>query len=99
MSRHHIQLPPIIYVPPPKPKKIEKRRSRTQIQSDGSINDTDDIADIDKLIALGQSSSANKPLLGDFSPIDGTERKTKRALGLLSEGSLKLMLLIQEKFK
>lgn len=96
MSRHHIQLPPIIYVPPPKPKKIEKRRSRTQIQSDGSINDTDDIADIDKLIALGQSSHVNKPLLGDFSPIDGTERKPKRALGLLSEGSLKLMLLIQE---
>ena len=101
MSRHHVHLPPIIYVPQPKPKKIERRRSlrRIQIRSDGSIKDTDGAAEIDEKIGLGQPTSANKPILGNFSPIDGSERKPKSTSGLLSEGTLKEMLLVQEKFK
>ena len=99
MSRHHIQLPPIIYVTPPKPKKLERRRSlrRIQFRSDGSIKDTDDAAEIDEKIGLGQPASANNPLPDNLSPIDGSERKAKLTSGPLSQGTLKEMLLVQEK--
>jgi hypothetical protein len=99
MSRHHIQLPPIIYVTPPKPKKLERRRSlrRIQFRSDGSIKDTDEAAEIDEKIGLGQPASANNPLPDNLSPIDGSERKPKSTSGLLSQGTLKEMLLVQEK--
>ena|SRR5665213_1791478 len=101
MSRHHIQLPPIIYVPQPKPKKIERRRSLRpfQIRSDGSIKDADDVAETDDNIGLGQAVSANKSLSDNLSPIDESERKPKSKFGLLSESTLKVMLLVQEKFK
>jgi hypothetical protein len=99
MSRHHIQLPPIIYVPLPKPKKIDKRRRRTQIQSDSSIKDANDASPIVDMIGLGHSPSAYNPLPREYSPIDGSERKPNQQSGLLSEGTLKTMLLVQEKFK
>jgi hypothetical protein len=99
MSRHHIQLPPINYAPLPKPKKIDKRRRRTQIQSDNSIKDTGDASPIDDMIGLGHSPSAYAPLQSEYSPIDGSERRPKQQSGLLSEGTLKTMLLVQEKFK
>jgi hypothetical protein len=99
MSRHHIQLPPITYLPLPKPKKIEKRRRRTQIQSDSSIKDTDDASPIANMIGLGPSPSAYNALPSEYSPIDGSERRPKQRSGLLSEGTLKTMLLVQEKFK
>jgi hypothetical protein len=100
MSRHHVQLPPITYVPQPKPKKIERRRSLRgfQIRSDGSIKDADDTAEIDEKLGL-PSTSANKPLQNNFSPIDGSERKPKSTSGLLSQSTLKVMILVQEKFK
>ncbi len=98
MSRHHMQLPPIIYVPQAKPKKIERRRSH-KIRSDSSIKDTDDVAEIDEKNGLGQPASADKLLLGNLSPINGSERKPKSTSGLLSEGTLKEMLLVQERFK
>ena len=99
MSRHHIQLPPITYVTPPTPKKLERRRSLRQIQvrSDGSIKDTDDAAEIDETIGLGQPASANNPLPDNPSPIDGSDRKSKSTSGWLSQGTLKEMLLVQEK--
>jgi hypothetical protein len=100
MSRHHIQLPPIIYMPPPKPKKLERRKklNRIQFRSAGSIKDTDDAAEIDE-IELGQSTSANNPLPDNLHPIDGSERKTNSTSGLLSQGTLREMLLVQEKAK
>ena len=99
MSRHHIQLPPIIYVPQPKPKKIERRRSLRsfQIRSDSSIKNTEDPAEVDEKIGLGQS--ANKPPVDNFSSTDESERKPTSTSGLLSEGTLKVMLLVQEIFK
>jgi hypothetical protein len=99
MSRHHIQLPPITFVPLPKPKKIDKRRRRTQIQSDSAIKDTEDASPISDMIGLGHASSAYSPLPGEYSPIDGSERRPKQQSGLLSEATLKTMLLVQEKFK
>jgi hypothetical protein len=99
MSRHHIQLPPVAYVPLPKPKKIDKRRRQTQIQSDSAIKDTDDASPVMDMIGLDHASSAYSPLPGEYSPIDGAERRPKQHSGLLSEGTLKTMLLVQEKFK
>ncbi len=101
MSRHHIQLPPIIYIPQPKPKKLERRRSLRvyHIRTDGSIKDVNDAAEIDENFGLGQPPPANNPLAGNLSAIDGSERKPKSTSGLLSEGPLKEMLLVQEKLK
>src|SRR5476651_1896934 len=99
MSRHHIQLPPIIYIPQPKPKKIERRRTLRsfQIRSDSSIKNAEDPAEVDEKIGLGQS--VNKPPVDNFSSTDESERKPKSTSGLLSEGTLKVMLLVQEIFK
>jgi hypothetical protein len=99
MSRHHIQLPPIAYVPLPKPKKIDKRRRRGQIESDSAIKDTDDASPIADIIGLGHAPSSYNSLPGENSPIDGSERRPQQQPGLLSEGTLKTMLLVQEKFK
>ena len=101
MSRHHIQLPPIIYMTPPKPKKLERRRklNRVQFRSANSIKDTDDAAEIDEKIELGQPASANRPLPDNFYPIDGSERKPNSTPGRLSQGTLREMLLVQEKVK
>src|ERR1700685_3006173 len=99
MSRHHMHLPPITYTPPPKPKKVEKRRRRGQIQPDGSIKDTEDASEIEHAIGLGQppAPSAHKPPPGGFSPVDASARRREEPEGLLSQGTLKEMLLVQEK--
>jgi hypothetical protein len=96
MSRHHIHLPPITYVPVP--KKIEKRRRRGQIQSDGSIEDAADIADIVATTGVGQPrSAANKPSPENFASVDVVERRPDQPSGLLSQATLKAMLQVQEK--
>jgi hypothetical protein len=101
MSHHRIHLPPIIYVALPKPKKSERRRSlrRIQFRPAGSIRDTDDPAEIDEGIGLGQPASEKNPLPGGFSQVDGSERKPKPPPGLISQGTLKELLLVQEKSK
>jgi hypothetical protein len=99
MSRHHIHLPPITYMPPPKPKKIDKRRRRTHIQSDSAIQDTDDASPIADMIGLGQAPSAYNSLSDEYSTIDGAESRPKQQSGLLSAGTLKTLLLVQEKLK
>jgi hypothetical protein len=100
MSRHHIQLPPLVYIPQPKPKKVEKRRRRGQIQADGSIKDAEETSEIDTNNWLSQASSTQgKSNPGDFTPIDGSERRRKQPFGLLSERMLSELLLVQEKLK
>ncbi len=101
MSRHHIQLPPIIYLTPPKPKKLERRRNlhRIKFRSATSVNDTDGSAEIEENIGLGQPTSANNSLPNNFSPIDGSDRKPRPTSGRLSQGTLREMLLVQEKIK
>jgi hypothetical protein len=98
MSRHHIQLPPIAYVPLPKPKKVDKRRRRTEIQSDSAIKDTGDASPVADMIGLGHAPSTYDPLPGEYSPIDDPERRPRQQSGLLSESTLKTMILDQEKF-
>ena len=101
MSRHHIQLPPIIYIAPPKPKKLERRRklNRIQLRSANSIKDTNDVAETYENIELGQPASANNPLPDNLYPIDGSERKPNSTLGRLSQDTLRELLLVQEKVK
>jgi hypothetical protein len=96
MSRHHI-LPPIVYVPQPKPKKIEPRKSRIYMRSVGSIEDSGDVEETHQANGFDRSLPAGqKPALENFTPIEGAERKPPSTTGRLSENTLKAMLLAQE---
>jgi hypothetical protein len=101
MSRHHVQLPPLAYLPPPKPKKLERRKSLSayRIRTGSSVTDTSDAAEIGESFGLGQPAPANDPHPGEFSGIDDSEPKPEQERGLLSQGTLKEMLLVQEKLK
>ena len=93
MSRHHIQ-PPVIYTPPPKPKKIETRKRRIGV---GMLDDVEETADARGAAGMGQAAPASrKPPLPNFTPIEGTERKPQHPRGRLSESTLKAMLEVQE---
>ena len=92
MSKHHT-LPPIIYTPPPKPKKIEKRR-RIGI---GMLSELDEMADTRETSGSGQAAPIfNRPPPQNFPEIEGAERKPQHPPGRLSEGTLKAMLEVQE---
>jgi hypothetical protein len=96
MSRHHT-LPPIVYVPQPKPKKIEPRRSRIQMRSSGSIEDADETGETYQSIGPGRLTLVgNKSPPENFVPIEGSENKPQRPKGMLSENILKVLLLAQE---
>jgi hypothetical protein len=96
MSRHHM-LPPIVYVPQAKPKKIEPRKSRIQMRAAGTVEDADDVEETYQPIGPGESTRVgNKASLDNFSPVEGSERKPQRTPGVLSESTLKVLLLAQE---
>jgi hypothetical protein len=96
MSRHHM-LPPIVYAPPPKPKKIETRKRRIQVGGAGTVDDMDETGETHETTGFGPSRPAgNKPPLQNFSPIEGSERKPQHPKGRLSENTLKVMLEAQE---
>jgi hypothetical protein len=94
-----MHLPPIIYSTPPKPKKLERRRSlrQTASQSAAGIKYTNESAVIDETIGLGQQAPANSLISENLTPIDGSERKPTLSSGRLSQGTLKELLLVQEK--
>ena len=99
MSRHHI-LPPIIYTPPPRPKKIESRKSRIQLRSTGMVRNSDEIDETEETSGLDRPTPvACKPPMDTETPIEGSERKPKSTTGLLDEGTLKVLLLAQEQAK
>jgi hypothetical protein len=92
MSKHHT-LPPIIYTPPPKPKKIEKKR-RVGI---GQLNELNEAADTREASGTGQPMpTANRPLSQNFSEIEGSDRKPQNPGGRLSQGTLSVLLQAQE---
>lgn len=96
MSRHHM-LPPIIYTPPPKPKKIENRKSRIQHRSAGKIRDAADVDEAEATSELGSPAPlSNKASLQAQLPIEGSERKPPSTYGYLSEGTVKALLVTQE---
>jgi hypothetical protein len=90
-------LPPIVQVPQPKPKKIENRKSRIQMRAGGAIADAADIEDINEFTGPGGTNpAANRSPPQNFAAIEGSEEKPRRAMGRLSENTLKVMLLAQE---
>jgi hypothetical protein len=99
MSRHHM-LPPIVYTPQPKPKKIQSRKSRVQSRSAAAVKNAADVEDTEETretSAPRQAAPASgHSALQNFVPIEGAEQKTRSTTGRLSEGTLKTMLLAQE---
>jgi hypothetical protein len=96
MSRHHM-LPPIVYVPQPKPKKIENRKSRLQMRMAGSIDDSGDVEETYQPVGAARTMQAgNTPTPENFAPIEGSERKPQPTTGLLSESTLTVLLQAQE---
>jgi hypothetical protein len=95
MSHHHI-LPPLVYVPQPKPKKIETRKSRIQMRSSGAVENAGDVEETHEPFEPGGSTLVGKSALENFLPIEGSEDKPSSKSGRLSESTLKVMLLAQE---
>jgi hypothetical protein len=96
MSRHQM-LPPIIYVPQPQPKKIEPRKSRIQLRAAGQVEEADEAEETYPSIGpSGLTPAGHKAAPQNFVPIEGADKKPQPPLGLLSETTLKLMLLMQE---
>ena len=99
MSRHHV-LPPIIYALPPRPKKIQSRKSRVQLRSTGIVRNSSEIDETEETSGLDRPTPvAYKPPMDTETAIKGSERKPKSTTGLLDEGTLKVMLLAQEQAK
>jgi hypothetical protein len=95
MSRHHI-LPPIVYVPDPRPKKIENRKRRIQVGGAGMIDELEEAGETYETTSTGRSNPVfNKPLSQNFPAIEGSESKPHYS-GRLSDGTLKAMLQAQE---
>jgi hypothetical protein len=90
MSKHHT-LPPIIYTPPPKPKKTEKKR-RIGV---GSLGKLDEAAETRESGASGQPMPVRLPPQ-NFAEIEGADRKPRHPSGRLSQGTLSVLLQAQE---
>ena len=96
MSRHHM-LPPLVYVPQPKPKPIENRKRRIQVGDEATFDGMDETGETHEATAADRSTPAvGAPPPQNFSAIEGSESKPQPSRGRLSEGTLKTMLLMQE---
>ena len=91
MSKHHT-LPPIIYTPPPKPKKIEKKR-RPGI---GMLGELDETADARETSGAGPSTPGVRLPPQNFPEIEGSDRKPRNPSGRLSQSTLSVLLRAQE---
>ena len=90
MSKHHT-LPPIIYTPPPKPKKTEKKR-RIGV---GLLGETDETTETRDTAAPGQPMPVQLPAQ-NLPEIEGADRKPHQPSGRLSQGTLSVLLQAQE---
>jgi hypothetical protein len=92
MSHHHMLLP-IVYAPQPKPKKIEPRKSRIRMHGAYGV---DDAGEIGGIFESGGPALPTAVAPENFVPVEGAERKPQQPQGRLSEGTLKVMLQVQE---
>jgi hypothetical protein len=93
MSHHHM-LPPIVYTPQPKPKKIEPRKSRIRMHGAYGV---DDIGEVTAFESGEPPAPVGQALVPEnFVPVEGAERKPQQPQGRLSESTLKVMLQVQE---
>jgi hypothetical protein len=96
MSRH-LTLPPIVYTPEPRPKKIETRKRRIDVGDAGTIDDMDETGETRGATGFSPPTPAgNKPTLQNFTAVEGSEQKPQHPRGRLSENTLKVMLQAQE---
>ena len=95
MSHHHM-LPPLIYTPPPKPKKIETRKSRGRLQSAGNISDASETEEANESGAPATSAPARRAAQPLQLAIEGADRKPPKRPGMLSQGTLTVLLGAQE---
>jgi len=97
VSRHHI-LPPIVYTPTPRPKKVESRSiRRIQKRNGTSVTDTGDVEDTDEpFLADRAGRPAGDDVTNPFIPIEHGDGQTQQTPGKLSENTLKVMLQAQE---
>jgi hypothetical protein len=90
-------LPPIVYMPQPKPKKIESRKSRIQVRSTGKAKGTSDVDETEEASDLHPRAPVNaRPSAHMDTPIEGAERRPKSTPGVLDERTLTVMLATQE---
>ena len=90
MSKHHT-LPPIIYTPPPKPKKTEKKR-RVGV---GLLGELDEAAEARESGAASQPMPMRLPAQ-NFAEIEGADHKPRHPSGRLSQATLSVLLQAQE---
>jgi len=88
MSKHHT-LPPIIYTPPPKPKKVETKKRRI------GVSMLDEMADTHEANGTGPSTPVRLPPQ-NFPEIEGSDRKPQHPSGRLSQNTLSMLLRVQE---
>ena len=91
MSKHHT-LPPIIYTPPPKPRKIEKKR-RIGI---GMLSELEETADTREARGTSPATPSVRPQPQNFPEIEGSDRKPHNPSGRLSQATLSVLLGAQE---
>jgi hypothetical protein len=93
MSKHHT-LPPIIYTPPPRPKKVETKKRRIGVSMLDELGET---ADAHETNGTGQSTPvANRLPPQNFAEIEGSDRKPRHPSGRLSQSTLSELLRVQE---
>ena len=98
MSRHHI-LPPIVYVPVPKPKKAESRPNIRRIQKKGvaaseAVGEAEEAGEVS--VYAASPRAAAHPLQDPSTSIESAKRRIPSTTGKLSDGALKELLLAQE---
>lgn len=98
MSRHHI-LPPIVYTPAPKPKKVENRPKARGIRKAG-VAASEDVGETEASgeaagfagpAGVAAQAPADSPVLADAA-----ERRIPSTTGKLSENTLHALLQAQE---
>jgi len=93
MSRHHM-LPPIIYTPPPKPKKVEPKKRRPSV---GMLEEMDEVAETSETNVAGQAAPVGLTLPLTHKPgIEDSAFKPQGPAGRLSHDTLTALLRAQE---
>ena len=94
MSRHHM-LPPVIYAPPPKPKKVEPKKKRRP--SVDLFDEVDEAAETSGTSVTGQAALVGLTLPpGHMPDIEGPASKPQGPPGRLSHDTLTALLRAQE---
>ena len=93
MSRHHM-LPPIIYTPPPKPKKVEPKKRRRSVDM---LDEMDEAVETSERSLAGQAAPVGLTLPLAYKPgIEDPASKPQGPAGRLSHDTMTALLRAQE---